>query len=48
MLEIHKLVPVLVMRYEIQLAEPKEWRIRNSWIVRQEDLRESRKLSFGD
>lgn len=36
MLEIHKLVPALVMRYEIRLAEPeKEWRIRNSWIVRQ-------------
>jgi cytochrome P450 len=36
MLEIHKLVLALVMRYEIRLAEPeKEWRIRNSWIVRQ-------------
>jgi cytochrome P450 len=35
MLEIHKLVPALVVRYEIRLAEPeREWRIRNSWIVR--------------
>lgn len=36
MLEIHKLVLALAMRYEIRLAEPeKEWSIRNSWIVRQ-------------
>ena len=34
-LEIHKLVPALVIRYEIRLAEPeKEWRIRDSWIVK--------------
>ena len=40
-LEIHKLVPVPVMRCEIRPAEPeKEWRVRNSWIVRQEDQRE--------
>ena len=39
MLEIHKLVPALLMRYDIRLAEPaKDWRIRNSWIVRQEGV----------
>jgi hypothetical protein len=45
MLEIHKLVPAQVMRYEIGLAEPeKEWRIRNSWIAKQGgvNLRENR------
>ena len=44
MLEIHKLVPALVMRYEIRLAEPEqEWRVRNSWIVRQEGAMSKRK-----
>jgi cytochrome P450 len=39
MLETHKLVPAILMRYEIRLAEPeKEWRVRNSWIVRQEGV----------
>ena len=37
MLEIHKLVPALLMRYELRLASPeKEWTLFNSWIVRQE------------
>jgi cytochrome P450 len=39
MLEIHKLVPAMLMRYDIRLAEPeKEWKIKNSWIVRQEGV----------
>ena len=39
MLELHKLLPALLMRYEIKLARPeREWRIRNGWLVRQEGL----------
>jgi cytochrome P450 len=39
MLEIHKLVPAMWVRYEITLAKPGEgWRIRNSWIVRKEGV----------
>ncbi len=39
MLEVHKLVPALLMRYDIKLAKPeKEWTIKNSWIVRQEGV----------
>ena len=39
MLELIKLVPALLMRYEMRLAEPeKEWKIVNSWVVRQEGL----------
>ncbi|KAK4549808.1 hypothetical protein LTR36_005109 [Oleoguttula mirabilis] len=39
MLELTKLVPALLMRYEMKLAEPeKEWRVINSWAVRQEGL----------
>ena len=39
MLELTKLVPALLMRYDMRLAEPeKEWRIVNSWVVRQEGL----------
>ncbi|KAK3714140.1 hypothetical protein LTR37_007942 [Vermiconidia calcicola] len=39
MLELTKLVPALLMRYEMRLADPeKEWRIINSWVVRQEGL----------
>ena len=34
-LEVHKLVPALVVHYEIQLAKPEnEWRVRNPWVVR--------------
>ncbi|EMC97728.1 hypothetical protein BAUCODRAFT_33451 [Baudoinia panamericana UAMH 10762] len=39
MLELTKLVPALVMRYDMRLAEPdKDWRVHNSWAVRQEGL----------
>lgn len=39
MLEMHKLLPALLMRYEVKLARPeREWRIRNGWLVRQEGL----------
>ncbi|KAF2479962.1 putative P450 monooxygenase [Neohortaea acidophila] len=39
MLELGKLVPALVMRYEMRLAEPgREWRVWNAWAVRQEGL----------
>jgi cytochrome P450 len=39
MLELTKLTPALLMRYEMKLARPEEkWRIINSWVVRQEGL----------
>lgn len=39
MLELTKVVPALLLRYEMKLAEPeKEWRVINSWAVRQEGL----------
>ncbi|TKA24724.1 hypothetical protein B0A50_05712 [Salinomyces thailandicus] len=39
MLELMKVVPALVLRYEMVLAEPgKEWRIYNAWVLRQEGL----------
>lgn len=39
MLELHKVVPAVFMRYDIELAEPdKEWTTVNSWIVRQTGL----------
>lgn len=38
-LELTKLVPALLLRYEIELEEPeREWKIWNSWLVRQEGL----------
>ncbi|KAF2160362.1 hypothetical protein M409DRAFT_29211 [Zasmidium cellare ATCC 36951] len=39
MLELTKLVPALVMRYEMELEDPRrEWRVVNSFAVRQEGL----------
>jgi len=39
MLELHKLVPAILLRYHMKLAdENKEWTIRNSWIVAQEGV----------
>lgn len=39
MLELHKLVPALLLRYDMKLADDtKEWTLRNSWIVVQEGL----------
>lgn len=39
MLELIKLVPALLLRYEIKLESPeKEWQVFNSWAVRQEGL----------
>ena len=38
-LELVKLTPALVMRYEMKLERPeREWKIINSWVVRQEGL----------
>lgn len=38
-LELSKLVPALVLRYKMKLADPaREWQIFNSWVVRQEGL----------
>ena len=39
MLEMSKLVPAMVLRYEMKLKEPeKEWKVINAWAVRQEGL----------
>lgn len=39
LLELHKLVPAVLLRYEMRLAdERKEWKLRNSWIVSQEGV----------
>lgn len=39
MLELGKLVPALVGRYQISLAEPeRQWRMWNAWAVRQEGV----------
>lgn len=39
MLELLKVVPALLLRYEMKLATPdKEWKLINSWAVRQEGL----------
>ena len=39
MLELTKLVPALLMRYQMALADPKrEWKLINSWVLRQEGL----------
>lgn len=39
MMELTKLVPALLMRYEMRLADPeKSWRVLNSWVVKQEGL----------
>ena len=40
LLEISKLIPELVLRFDLELAEPeKEWTIYNDWFVRQRDFR---------
>lgn len=39
MLELHKLVPAVLLRYDMRLFdETKEWKLRNSWIVAQEGV----------
>lgn len=39
MLELHKLVPAVLLRYKMQLADDKkEWKLRNSWIISQEGV----------
>ena len=39
MLELTKLVPALILRYDIELFEPqKEWTVLSSFVVRQEGL----------
>jgi hypothetical protein len=36
MLELHKVVPAVLLRYDLRLADPeKEWTVRNSWICAQ-------------
>ena len=38
-LEMHKVVPALLMRYDIRLAHPEqEWRLKNHWILKQEGV----------
>ncbi|KAL2221180.1 putative PDA-like cytochrome P450 monooxygenase [Thermoascus aurantiacus ATCC 26904] len=39
LLEVYKVIPTLFSLYEIELADPKkEWKIQNSWFVRQEGI----------
>ncbi|KAM3420810.1 hypothetical protein BST61_g4055 [Cercospora zeina] len=39
MLEMSKLVPAMVLRYDMKLKEPeKDWKLINAWAIRQEDL----------
>lgn len=39
MLELTKLVPAVLMRYEMELADPeREWNVVNSWAIRQKGL----------
>ncbi|KEF51439.1 uncharacterized protein A1O9_12588 [Exophiala aquamarina CBS 119918] len=39
MLELNKIVPALLIRYDMRLADPaKEWKLRNSWIVTQSGI----------
>lgn len=39
MLELTKLVPALLLRYEMRLERPeREWKVVNSWAIRQEGL----------
>ncbi|RMY78001.1 hypothetical protein D0863_00956 [Hortaea werneckii] len=39
MLELLKVVPTLLVRYEMELAWPeKEWKVYNAWVLRQEGL----------
>jgi cytochrome P450 len=39
MLELLKVVPALLLRYDMKLAHPKrEWKVHNAWAVRQEGL----------
>lgn len=39
LLEVYKLVPSFLLRYEIQIEDPQRpWRTYNSWFVRQEDF----------
>ena len=39
-MEINKLIPELVMRYDFEFEDPKrEWTVYNDWFVRQQDVK---------
>lgn len=39
LLEIYKIIPLLFMKYDMRLVDPtKDWKIQNSWFVRQADV----------
>ncbi len=39
LLELHKLVPALLMKFKIELANPnKEWEVSNAWVLNQTGL----------
>jgi len=39
MLELHKLVPAVLMRFKVELEQPeKEWDVRNAWVLNQTGL----------
>ena len=40
LMEIKKLIPELVLRFEIDLIDPdREWTVHNDWFVQQRDFR---------
>ncbi|KIW21621.1 hypothetical protein PV08_02201 [Exophiala spinifera] len=40
LLEMYKLVPALLLRFELELADPsKPWKLHNAWFVKQEDFK---------
>jgi len=45
LLDIYKAIPLLFMKYDIQLVDPtKDWKIQNSWFVRQSNVEVQIKL----
>ena len=39
MLELHKLVPALLLKFKIELEDPsKEWQVSNAWVLNQTGL----------
>lgn len=38
-MEMNKLIPELVLRFDISLADPsRDWTVHNDWFVRQQDF----------
>ena len=40
LMEINKLLPELVMRFDFEFEDPKrEWTVHNDWFTKQEDIK---------